>query len=227
MLTNKPIDPKRTRRKHFILLAELALAVVLMFFLSRLASQRGATGSLSAPARTDPLAYYNEALGFSLRLPDSNWSFAPVAITDSLRGEAEFATLFEATQAVVRLTKSSSDSLPAYAEVGVLRPHPPRASRALATLSLQQICTHFRSKTDSVNIIAHVTPVTSKIMDASFFVVEIPPGVAVTPPQFTVWVYTYFARRDRAYALLCKTQSADYNRLLPELTRVIEEFRLF
>lgn len=227
MLTPKPFDPKQHQRKRYMLLAQLALAVVLMIFLFRLASNLGPTGNLSSPARNNPLTYHSEQWGFYVSVPDSNWKFSPVLVTDSLRSSEEFATLLEATQPLVRMTKTIPNSLPAYAEVGVLRPQPPRLSRDLAALSLEQIHSQFRSATDSVAIIAPVTPVTSKIMDAAFFVVEIPTGVAITPTDFTVWVCTYFTRRERAYMLLCKTRSADYNLLLQELTRIIETFRMF
>ncbi len=226
MLTNKPFDAKLHQRKRYMLLAQLALAVVLMFFLFRLASNLGPTGNLSAPVPHNPLTYYSEQWGFYISVPDSNWKFSPVLVTDSLRSTEEFANLLAATQTLVRLTKTTVSGLPAYAEVGALRPQPPRLSRALAALSLEQISAQFRSATDSVAIIAPVTPVTSKIMDASFFVVEIPAGVALAPPDFTVWVCTYFTRRERAYALVCKTRSADYNHLLQELTRIIETFRM-
>lgn len=226
MFNNKSFDPKVHQRKRYMLLAQLGLAVLLLFVLFRLASKLGPSANLSSPIRNNPLTYSNELWGFYLSVPDSNWNFTSIPSADSLRRTTEFATLLEATRAVVRLQRSGA-GLPAYAEVGVLLPEPPRLSRNLAALSLEQIRAQFHTATDSVSIIAPVTPVTSKIMDASFFVVEIPPGIVVAPPEFNVWVCTYFTRRERAYALVCKTRSADYNALLQDLTRIIEEFRMF
>jgi len=208
------------------MLAELVLVLALMLFLLRLATNLGKTGSATGARANDPLAYHNDRFGFFLRAPDTTWKILAVQTSDSLPAEEAFATLLDAAQTVVRMHKMQGDSLLASAEVGVLRPSPPRASHALAGLSFQQTQERFQTTHDSIAVIAPVTPVTSKIMDASFFVVEVPSGATYALPQLPVWVCTYVARPEVAYIIVCKTRSNDYNRLREELERVIAEFRV-
>ena len=207
------------------MLGQLVLAVVLMFMLFRLASSwRG--GITSRSFANDPLAYHNEPFGFSLRVPDSTWKIIPQTIPDSLPREAAFGSLLETSATAVCLEKILGDTVSISAEVGVLKPNPPRASSALAEMSLQQIRSRHRANDDTVLVIAPTTPVTSKILDGAFFVVEIPTRVAVMPPRFTVWVVTYFTRGERVYVVTGKTRSADYNRLRDEVAFLVQEFRV-
>ncbi len=226
MLTSRSTDAKTGRKRLYIMLAELVLVLALMLFLLRLATNLGKTGSATGARANDPLAYHNDRFGFFLRAPDTTWKILAVQASDSLPAEEAFATLLEAAQFVVQMHKMQGDSLLASAEVGVLRPNPPRASHALAGLSFQQIQEHFQTTHDSALVIAPVTPVTSKIMDASFFVMELPNGATHTMPQLPVWVCTYVARREIVYVIVCKTRSEDYNRLREELEQVIAEFRV-
>lgn len=220
--TNQNQTPTGKRRTYF-LLVQLVMALALMFFLFRLATNWGRG---FANRSVDPLAYYNEEYGFSVRVPDASWQITPSTAIDSLRRAGIHDNLLDASATIVRLEKKAADSLRVCAQVAVLLPDPPRASYALAAWSLHQIRERFRSENDSVAVIAPATPVTSKIMDGTFFVVEVPPQVGMEPPHFSVWIYTYIAKPERSYVIICKTRSEDYNRLRKEMQFILEEFRL-
>lgn len=227
MLFNRPNQPPTPtgKKRTYFLLFQLVLAFALMFLLFRLATQwdngfgkRGMAG--------DPLVYNNQEYAFAVRVPDANWKIISSAGNDSLRRVGVYDNLLDAGKTAVRLEKRIADSLSVYAEIGVLLPDPPRASYALAAWSLHQIRERFRAEKDSAVVIAPPTAVTSKIMDGTFFVVEVPTNEAFVPHEFNVWVCTYIAKPERSYVIICKTRSEDYNRLREDVQFVLQEFRL-
>lgn len=213
---------KKFTKQLFVLLFALVVVLAMLFYLLSIKSGPGVQqGQLrSSLPYVDGRHYYNPIFHYTVSAADADWQVTAAEVADSLHMENARLTVFENINPQVQLRRNDRDTTIALVELGVIRLVAPRNALSLAERSLQEILVAYSNKTDSIRVLAKPTLSTGTRLAGAYFVVQLPPGLAMP-----VWVVTFIVRDDLAFAIISQSRLREYDLLRRDITAIIESFR--
>jgi hypothetical protein len=220
------------RRSHgqLIVMVILLIAVLgLMLFLRRAGSGKPPPAP-DVPVAMENLTYYNRFYNFSVEAPSNDWEISHNQVVDSLRRENPFVSVFENINPIMEMRRRDGDSTIAVVKVGVIDFAQPRTPRGLAMQNLEEIRRELSAEGDTVRMIQAVTPITGRILQGAYFMVEVPQGKKPAPRptpkgRLPVWIIAFFVRNQLGHSIVCQTTKEDYVFLRDDFATIIESFR--
>ncbi len=164
--------------------------------------------------------YVHPTLLFALPLPDSTWQVSDNSL--STRPVVEDTTLrfMENIQPVARFTRTEKGLPAAMIEIGVVYVRQERSAVALTEHFLQDLRARTADLGGAFELLAPVTPAGNETMPAAWFVVRFDDTMPMN-----IWTVTLVTRGAEVFVLLLQAETAVYNSLIPDFTRLIEGFR--